>query len=142
MSFDKLFVNTFVEVTLKPAEQRQHPRFEASHHRNYDLIVVMFCVSMPAVTKQNMFNFQIETCAVSQRSASTQSLPLRQGSYRDAVLRSDEKQTISRADSRPTPVFAYTSRIRKHGLAQWNRQRNFTTSHTNQRSHEADPSWC
>ena len=47
------------------------------------------------------------------RSASTQSLPLRQGSYRDAVLRSDEKQTISRADSRPTLLLSLTFQNQK-----------------------------
>ena len=71
--------------TLKAAVQTTKFLFEASHPGNSDSIVVMFCVSVPVLS--------IETCVVSAEKCFDKLLPLKQVSYREAVSRSDEKQT-------------------------------------------------
>ena len=65
--------------------KRQNPCSEASHPGNSHLIVVMFCVSMPVLS--------IETFVVSAEKCFDKLLPLKQVCYREAVSRSDEKQT-------------------------------------------------
>ena len=81
------------------------PLFRSSEKQN---------VGHPGVVSRWACKFQIEVCVVSAERCLDKLLPLKQVSYREAVSRSDEKQTISCADSRRLcfePVCARSTNI-------------------------------